>query len=216
VSTEKRLPQPWWRTAALVVGVLAVVAGGVDLASRAAGAAVLSNIAFTTFAPAALLLEPELVPALEPASTEPLVPVRLVVPAIGVDAEVEQVGKTLQGAMATPEALANVGWYRLGAQPGAAGNAVFAGHVNNALGLAGVFKELSKLKKGDEVRVQGQDGTELVYVVERIDSYKEAEAPVEEIFATSGPTQLVLITCEGEWDEVTRTFDKRLVVVARR
>ena len=117
--------------------------------------------------------------------------------------------------MDTPQALANVAWYAPGQKPGEKGNAVFAGHVNNALGTAGVFKELSALQKGDEVQVVGESGATLTYIVESSNEYFLDRAPLEQIFANEGSSGIALITCEGSWDPSARTYDKRLVVVAR-
>ncbi len=189
--------------------------GGADAVSRLSDRLLGEEAAFTAFAPAALLFDPSLQGEVQGTSTAPIIPARVVIDSIGVDASVEQVGKTADGAMATPKALSNLGWYSLGQKPGSSGNAVFAGHVNNALGLPGVFKELSDIQRSDRVEVRGEDGVTLVYEVESIAVYKEQEAPLEEIFATQGASKIVLITCEGAWDEVTRTFDKRLVVIAK-
>lgn len=205
---------PWWRRTALAVGALTVLVGGVDVLTRFAENFEGDNVAFTAFAPAVLLLNPSLQAEVQGATTAPFVPVRVVIASIGVNAKVEQVGKTAAGAMATPKALANLGWYSLGAKPGSAGNAVFAGHVNNSLGFPGVFKKLSEIKKGDTFDVVGEEGERLTYRVETITSYQEEEAPLEEIFTKTGPSNVILITCEGAWDEATHTFDKRLVVVA--
>jgi len=217
VLIEKPRPNisRWWRRAALVFGLLAVLVGGADATARFAERFLGDNAAFSAFAPAALLLEPELQGEVRGATVEAFVPARIVVPSIGVDAVVEEVGKTAAGAMATPKVLANLGWYKLGGKPGGQGSAVFAGHVNNALGLPGVFKELSLIKKGDTVEVRDAQGQKLVYQVESIVAYEAEGAPLEEIFDNTGPSRVVLITCEGEWDTTTHTFDKRLVVVAQ-
>jgi hypothetical protein len=38
---------------------------------------------------------------------------------------------------------------------------------------------------------------------------------VPEVFSTDdGESHLNLITCEGDWDEISRTYSKRLVVFA--
>ncbi len=148
-------------------------------------------------------------------SAPALVPARISVPAIGVNAEVEEVQKTKAGAMATPTKFSNVGWYTLGVSPGAAGNAVFDGHVNNALTRAGVFEHLSLVKVGDTVVVINAQAQRLVFVVTDIEDYTNDEAPLERIFAIDGPSGVVLITCAGEWDAHARSFNKRLVVYAR-
>ena len=206
---------PWWHRLAILGGIIAIVIGGGDVLARLANQLSFDeSMAFTAFAPA-VLLDPLIQQEVQGISVEPFVPTRVVISSIGVDAQVESVGKTAEGAMSTPKALANLGWYSLGAKPGASGNAVFAGHVNNSLGFRGVFKELSKIKEGDTVEVRGAGGAKLTYTVESITSYKENEAPLRDIFANSGSPGVALITCEGEWDEATSTFDNRLVVVAR-
>ncbi len=215
VKDQRPHLSPWWRRAAVLGGLIAILVGGADALARVSERYLGEDVVFTAFAPAATLFVPTPLGEVEGAAVEAFIPARLIVPAISVDAKVERVGKTSEGAMATPSVLSQVGWYELGKRPGEEGSAVFAGHVNNAIGLPGVFKKLSEIKKGDTVTVQGSLGEELTYVVEEISVYPENDAPLEQIFASEGPPSLVLITCEGAWDEQTRTFDKRLVVVAR-
>jgi LPXTG-site transpeptidase (sortase) family protein len=117
--------------------------------------------------------------------------------------------------MATPGSFATVGWYKLGSRPGQAGNAVLAGHVNNALTKSGVFEHLSDLKVGDSIAIADTSGKTLTYVVTETDQYKTTEAPAASIFSGAGPTQLVLITCDGAWDAAAHSYDKRFVVYAR-
>jgi sortase (surface protein transpeptidase) len=51
----------------------------------------------------------------------------------------------------------NVGWYKPGTLPGAHGNAVFAGHVDDLTSPA-VFYDLHKLVNGDKIIVKDQNG----------------------------------------------------------
>src|SRR5438034_1456353 len=53
-------------------------------------------------------------------------PVRLLVPAIGVDAAVEAVGVDGQGGMGTPARAEDVAWFQPGSRPGDVGDAVMA------------------------------------------------------------------------------------------
>src|SRR3989344_1764231 len=215
VEHPRKHLSPWWRKAAVMGGLIAILVGGADAMARVAEQYLGDDVVFTTNASTAALFVPSPLGEVEGAAVEAFVPTRIVVSAIGVDAEVESVGKTAEGAMATPSTLSNVGWYKLGSKPGEEGNAVFAGHVNNAVGLPGVFKKLSDIKKGDTVTITGAQGEVLSYKVVTIDSYIEDAAPLSEIFTKNGPSQIVLITCQGTWDEETRTFNKRLIVVAR-
>ena len=117
--------------------------------------------------------------------------------------------------MATPTSFADVAWYALGGHPGSEGNTVFAGHVNNALTKSGVFGHLAQVGLGDYVTVSNADGHTLIYKVVSIDKYPANEAPAASIFATAGPSRLVLITCDGDWVQSEKTFDKRLVITAK-
>ena len=153
-----------------------------------------------------------LAPAL--ATTTPLTPAHLSVPSLGINAAVEQVGKKSDGSMATPKNFDDVAWYSLGSKPGEPGSAVVAGHVNNALTKAGVFEHLSQIKLGDTIVVADTSRRTLTYVVEETDAYPSDNAPTDKIFAGSGPSRLVLITCDGQWDAAAHSFDQRFVVYA--
>src|SRR5579871_2731623 len=55
----------------------------------------------------------------------------LTIPSINVNAPIVPVGFTVDGNMATPDRLSDVGWYEYGTPIGDAGSAVIAGHVDN-------------------------------------------------------------------------------------
>ncbi len=214
--------EPRWarvlRHVAIAVGIFVVLVGLADVSSRLAQSVLGDDALFNAFAPAAAIKSSAVgVPAAQASgtSTQPFVPARLKVPSLGITAKVEEVGRRADGAMGTPADFMNVGWWSEGARPGEKGNAVFAGHVNNALTLPGVFAHLSQVKKGDYVTVSDAGGRTLVYEVVETILYEAGKAPLSEIFSQTGPSQLVLITCEGEWLPDERSFDKRLVVVAR-
>jgi LPXTG-site transpeptidase (sortase) family protein len=181
-----------------------------------ASLAVPSNVGVAAFAPAIVALDPSALDTISAAaSTTPLTPASLSIPALNISAKVEEVGVKENGAMANPSGFSTTGWYKFGARPGEAGNAVIAGHVNNGVGLSGVFARLGELSIGARISVADVSGRTLNYVVIQKARYDTRNAPLEEIFTIQGPSQLVLITCEGDWDPVSRSYDKRLVVVAR-
>lgn len=140
------------------------------------------------------------------------VPRRLSIPALGIDANVQEVGVTAAGNMATPNNFVDVGWYKYGTLPGLRGSAVVAGHVDNGLGLSGVFKNLSDLQIGDDVFVVNENGDELLFRVVEIQKYPYTLVPGEVLFSRSDSERLNLITCEGAWLHGERTYDQRLVV----
>lgn len=143
-------------------------------------------------------------------------PARLIIPAIGVSASVEKVGIVAGNRMAAPSNFSEVGWYKYGTVPGYAGSAVIAGHVDNGLGLAGVFKNLSRLQAGDEIDVTEASGTLLHFTVERTAVYPYQSVP-SDIFTARDAARLNLITCEGTFIKTKAlgwTVDHRLVVYA--
>jgi sortase A len=202
------------QVAGAVFGLAVVFIGAVDLVAR-----LVSRLTFTP--PIAQVIEPqETVAASEtstPATSTPLLPTRLALPALSIDAPVEQVGLNARGAMAAPSHFANVAWYKNGARPGDLGNAVLAGHLNNAAGTSGIFENLHKLSLGDVIEVRDGEGKLLRYAVREMTVYPESAAPREKIFVGDKSTsRLVLITCNGAWDHNIRSYDKRLVVFAER
>jgi len=129
-------------------------------------------------------------------------PLRLKIPRIGVDAVIESVGLTPDGAMDIPKDYADTAWYEPGPRPGDQGNAAIAGHVDSKTGPA-VFWELSKLQAGDEVFVVGSDGSERRFALTGSESYKRDDAPLGRIFGPTTGRQLNLITCDRK-----STFDR--------
>lgn len=202
------------RLLAVGVGLVCVLVGAADATSRLAKDVGGDNAAFLAFAPAAALnTPPAAAPAAAVSAPGSITPARLKIPALGINAAVEPVVTKADGTMATPQDFKNVSWWSPGAKPGNSGSAVFAGHVNNGLMSAGVFANLSKAAKGDYVTVSDADGRTKIYRVQSVTEYP-ADSSTEALFAATGPSQLVLITCDGDWVPAHKTFDKRLVVVA--
>jgi sortase (surface protein transpeptidase) len=139
-------------------------------------------------------------------------PVRLIIPSLSIDANVQHVGIGSKGNMAVPSNYTDVGWYRYGTAPGRLGSAVIDGHVDNGLALPGVFKHLSDIKKGADVYVMIEDGARLHFIVTDVQLYPYKEAPVDLIFNQADTARLNLITCDGAWVQGDRTYDHRLVV----
>jgi LPXTG-site transpeptidase (sortase) family protein len=157
---------------------------------------------------------PETVPTTEPTAQPaplPALPKELLIPAIHVDAPVEQVGTDPDGAMSAPAEWNDVGWYKGGYRPGQPGNAVMAGHLDSTTDKA-VFWDLNKLKKGDQVIVKDDDGSQLTFAVVGSEVYPFDNAPLQKIFGPSGVPMLNLVTCDGTWDKAAKNYNERLVV----
>jgi sortase (surface protein transpeptidase) len=167
---------------------------------------------------AALSVPREADPAARPASgrsAAPAAPVRIRVPDAGVDASSVETGVDEKGAMAVPEDVRTVGWYRFGAGPGAAaGSAVLAGHVDDRIQGRGSFYRLADLRAGSPVEVVLADGTVAAYRVGTVERVAKAVLPADQLFARDGPPRLALITCGGVFDRAEGRYTDNVVVTA--
>jgi LPXTG-site transpeptidase (sortase) family protein len=143
---------------------------------------------------------------------EELIPQRIEIPSINVDAKVQQVGTNAKGNVGVPTNFTDVAWYKYGPAPGEAGSAIMDGHVDNALALPGVFKYLENVKKGDSIFVYTTSGKKLEFKVTDVKSYVYDEVPVNLVFNDFRGAHLNLITCDGAWVQKNKNYDHRLVV----
>ena len=154
---------------------------------------------------------------------------RLRIPSQSVNAPVAPRKVGPDGAMATPEGPAEVIWYDLsswgmGGVPGGGGNAVFSAHVDYSDPVpyanvryqgVGVFFNVNKLSPGDIIEVDFR-GQALRYAVEWRRQFGEAD-DWDVILASNGAREsITLITCSGDFDIQTRSYDARTVVRAVR
>ncbi len=173
-----------------------------------------------------VLAEPAASPAVEAAPTvttrdaAPTVvprrpaPVRLAVPALGVNAPVEPVGLRDDGQMALPEDVDRLGWYRFGPVPGAGGSAVLAGHVDDADQGLGALAPLRDAEPGTEVVATDAAGTATRWRVASREVVGKQALPVDRLFARTGRPRLVLVTCGGPFLPDVGGYRDNVVVVA--
>ncbi|MFA6338694.1 MAG: class F sortase [Candidatus Paceibacterota bacterium] len=159
-------------------------------------------------------IEKVLMPPTIKNNTKVALPVRLQIPKINVDAFVEYIGLTAQGDMDVPKGPTNVAWYNLGPRPGEIGSAVISGHYGWKDNILAVFDNLYKLQKGDQIYIEDEKGIITTFVVRESRLY-DTKANATEVFSSSdGKAHLNLITCEGVWDKVSKSYSRRLVVLA--
>jgi len=140
------------------------------------------------------------------------VPVSVRVPAIGVEQAVTAVGVAADGQLDVPADAASVSWYRFGSGPTEPGSTVLAGHVDFD-GRKGVFWRLDEVAVGQRIEVSSATGVD-TFVVTATRRYAKTALPVDELFEREGPSQLVLITCGGSFDEAASSYRDNVVVIA--
>lgn len=146
--------------------------------------------------------------------TSSTLPVRLKIPKIRVDAAIEYVGLTPQGVVDVPKGPATVAWLNLGPRPGENGSSVISGHYGWKNNKPAVFDNLYKLRKGDKLYITDNSGLTTTFIVREARRY-DPKADASNVFASSdGKSHLNLITCEGIWNKLLKSYSKRLVIFA--
>ncbi len=140
-------------------------------------------------------------------------PLRVQIPAIGVDSSLMPLGLRDDGSMQTPPTGFPAGWYTGGPTPGQLGPAVIAGHVDWA-GHAGVFFRLRSLKPGDLVAVARADGTTAHFRVTHVREFSKATFPSGAVYGNLDHPGLRLITCGGSFDQAAQSYRDDIVAFA--
>ncbi|MEV6973764.1 class F sortase [Kitasatospora sp. NPDC093806] len=145
---------------------------------------------------------PAPVPAARPMRAS--APTRIRIPAIAVDAPVVGVGLTATRTLASPPVDQRnlAGWYRDGAAPGAAGNALVVGHADTRSGPA-VFYRLGLLRPGDTVEVTRKDRRTAVFTVDSVRVFPKKDFPDALVYGGTDRAELRVITCGGRFDRRT-------------
>ena len=140
-------------------------------------------------------------------------PVWMYIPALNVDAKVEDTGTDyVFDSMEIAPSASIISWWRESVIPGNKGNAIFGGH-NRWRGENGQLLHLDTLEIGDEMEIIYADGTSLKYRLESVFVYPLATAPARIIMYTGGETRVTLITCKDPFNPVTGTSDNRIIAI---
>lgn len=142
-------------------------------------------------------------------------PVQVEIPAIEVSSSLVDLGLNGDGTLEVPVDFARAGWFTGGNYPGDPSGppGLIAGHVDDYNGPA-VFYRLRDLAVGDEVLVTRADNTVAVFTVTSSDQYSKDAFPAEQVYAPVDDSEVVLITCTGDFDQGARSYLDNLVVRA--
>lgn len=144
-------------------------------------------------------------------------PVQIQIPKINLSASLESVGLTPDGAVGVPKAPANAAWFNAGPRPGEKGSAVIVGHYGRwKNGDGSVFDNINTLKKGDKLYVKNEKGTTIAFIVKETKKYDPDATAVDVFNSNDGKSHLNLITCEGVWNKISKSYSQRLVVFTDR
>ncbi|MFD6415657.1 class F sortase [Streptomyces sp. NPDC060194] len=140
-------------------------------------------------------------------------PVRVRVPAIGVDAALSPLVTDASRALVPPVSFVDAGWWQDGPEPGEAGPAVVVGHLDSDDGPA-VFAGLTVLEPGDAIEIGRADGSTARFTVDEIAHHAKDAFPTDRVYGPTPGSQLRLVTCGGAYDPTTRSYGVNTVVYA--
>jgi sortase (surface protein transpeptidase) len=206
-----RIPQRHLRLArsrvlagvAALLAVIAIIAGVAACSSDAAPAPTPS-----VAAPGSIVVPTD---AAQPMARS--APVRVHIPAIGVDSALMQLGLQADGTLQVPPSGFPAGWYTGAPTPGELGPAILAGHVDWS-GQPGVFSRLRELTPDAQVTVTRQDGSAAVFRVTQVKQYPKDKFPTSEVYGDLDHPGLRLITCGGSFDRQTRNYEDNIIAFA--
>ncbi len=189
-------------SAALVCGLLVVLGSGcgsgtADVATPTSAATLSSSVA----------------PVAPVGSTTASEPVRLLIPEIGVDSDLMELGLQADGSLEVPSTGFPAGWFTGAPMPGAIGPAVMAGHVDWE-GSRGVFYDLRSLEPADEITVTRADGSSVVFAVTSVEQFDKDVFPTDAVYGDLDHPGLRLITCGGSFDSTERSYTDNIIVFA--
>lgn len=141
-------------------------------------------------------------------------PVRLTVPAVGLEVDLDAVGVSADGQMEIPDDGDRAGWYRHGPAPDDdGGSVVVAAHIDTKQG-PGAFRALTGVSEGDQVLVELADGRSVAYRIVGGEQVAKRDLPVDALFRRDGDPVLRLVTCSGDWSPAAGSYTANLVISA--
>jgi sortase (surface protein transpeptidase) len=142
-------------------------------------------------------------------------PLRIEIPALGVNAPVMRLDLNADGTIQVPP-LDNhnlAGWYDRSVTPGAEGTSVILGHVDDYAGPS-VFFNIKDLRKGQVIDVVRADGSTAVFAVDGVQKAAKTNFPTSNVYGNVPYPALRLVTCGGPFDAKTGSYLDSIVVYA--
>jgi sortase (surface protein transpeptidase) len=141
------------------------------------------------------------------------IPVRISIPAIGVNARVIPLGLNRDRTIQVPRNFGDTGWFRPGPEPGEQGAAVIVGHLASRSG-PGVFYRLRHLPVGGVIRVHLKGGGTVRFMARSMVRVPKNRFPTKRVYAHTKMPTLRLVTCAGRLNPSTGHHDDNYIVFA--
>lgn len=129
-------------------------------------------------------------------SPEAMAPNRVFIPSLGVYGAIDRATGALEaGFLTLPSAEKVTQWEGGSKVTSSEGNILIAGHVSWN-GEKGLLHDMAYLKAGELAYITDEKGHRQAFQLKTLTTVKKSSLP-QEIWATTGPKQLVMVTCGG-------------------
>ena len=151
-------------------------------------------------------------PASDPLLLGSSAPLKVTVPSIQATSSLVPLGLNKDGSLAVPplKTPEQASWYDKSPTPGSIGPAIVLGHIDGN-GKPGVFIDLSKVKPGDQVFVDREDGQTAVFTISHVDTVLKSAFPTQQVYGDTPDAEIRLITCGGELDKAAGNYLSNVV-----
>ena len=135
---------------------------------------------------------------------------------LGIKARILPMSVNSDNSIQAPINTNDAGWYTGSARPGGVGASFIDGHTSGATRL-GLFGNLDRLEKGDEIKVERGDGQVVTYAVQKVDVVPLDKVDMTEVLAPYPGVEngLNLMTCTGDYVSKSQTSDHRVIVYTK-
>lgn len=141
-------------------------------------------------------------------------PKKIVIPGIGVDSYLQNVGVDQNREVAVPSNIHMAGWFVDSVLPGERGLSIIDGHLNG-VHSDGIFIDLEKVSTGAMYTIEFGDGSVKKFKVKSKQIVDMSNAA--SVLFSQDPSithQVTLITCGGNYNQDERMYDKRVIIVS--
>lgn len=125
------------------------------------------------------------------------------------------IGVTAEGVLEPPADISTAGWWVAGPRPGTPGRAVITGHIDSASAGLGAFAALYLLHPGDPITLAEADGQTLRFEVTDRQQIQKTHLDPRLLQQTTNPSDLLLVTCIGDFNYSTRSYESNLLMADR-
>ena len=145
-------------------------------------------------------------------------PVHIDIPDADIHADLMTVGMQADGSLGVPplNQAQRAAWYDKSPTPGEAGPSIIDAHVDSreTRGFRGAFYNLGEVQPGEQIEVTRADHIVVTFTVDSVQQAPKDKFPTSRVYGSVPYAALRLITCGGDFDYTTSSYEDNTIVYA--